>query len=216
MTSGTAASLSGAMMCTPATCGMSASSRTRSRQMRRPSAAGSPARFQPRDQRVGDDGAVELFLDPARRLRRAQRRRRRSAAQPCRRCRARRAAPRSGAPRRHPCRTGSARIARRRRAWPASDLRLPAGRRIDRVVGAAEEEVRAAADLAAARQFAGIAQAARGLQKLARVEIEHRLGVGLVAGRSDRRRAASADCARRWRRPRSGRFAARCGCGRGR
>ena len=44
MMSGTAASLPGAMMWTPATCGMSASSRTMSMQMRRPSAAGSAAR----------------------------------------------------------------------------------------------------------------------------------------------------------------------------
>ena len=73
----------------------------------------------PRDQRVGDDGAEELVLDPARRLRRAQRRDADDQRQPCRRCRARRAAPHSGAPRRHPCRTGSARIARRRRSWPA-------------------------------------------------------------------------------------------------
>ena len=61
-------------------------------------------------------------------------------------------------------------------------FRLPAGRRVDRIVGAAEEKIGAAGDLAAGRQFAGIAQAARGLQQRARVEIEHRLGVGLIAG----------------------------------
>ena len=44
MMSGTAASLPGAMMWTPATCGTSANSRTMSMQMRRPSAAGSLAR----------------------------------------------------------------------------------------------------------------------------------------------------------------------------
>ena len=42
---------------------------------------------------------------------------------------------------------------------------------------------RRAADLAAGRQFGRVAQEARGLQQLARIEIEHRLGVGLVAGR---------------------------------
>ena len=39
-----------------------------------------------------------------------------------------------------------------------------------------------AGDLAAGRQFAGVAQPPRGLQQLARIEIEHRLGVGLIAG----------------------------------
>ena len=46
--SGTAASLPGAMMWQPATCGISASSATMSRQMRRPSAAGSPRRLHAR------------------------------------------------------------------------------------------------------------------------------------------------------------------------
>ena len=40
----------------------------------------------------------------------------------------------------------------------------------------------AAGDLAAGRQFAAVAQAPRGLEQRARVEIEHRLGVGLIAG----------------------------------
>ncbi len=61
-------------------------------------------------------------------------------------------------------------------------LRLPAGLRIDRAVGGAEEERRRACDLAAGRQFALVAQTARGFQEHARVDIEHRLGVGLVAG----------------------------------
>ena len=73
MTSGTAASLLGAMMCAPATCGMSASSRTRSRQMRRPSAAGSPAPSSRAISASGMIAPIQLFLDPARRLHRAQR-----------------------------------------------------------------------------------------------------------------------------------------------
>jgi hypothetical protein len=45
------------------------------------------------------------------------------------------------------------------------------------------KKIGAAGNFAARRQFAGIAQPARGFQQRARIEIEHRLGVGLVAGR---------------------------------
>ena len=61
------------MMCTPATPGMVASSSISSTQMRTPSRAGSAACFHARDQRLGDDGAVEVVFHPMRRLGRAQR-----------------------------------------------------------------------------------------------------------------------------------------------
>ena len=155
---------------------------TSSRQMRRPSAAGSAALSMRVDDRVGNDGAEQLVLDPARRFGRAQRHDADQITKACRRGRARQAAPCSGAPRRHPCRTASARIARRRRSWPASPFGSQPGGGSIGLSAAPRKKSARAGDLAAGRQFAGIAQAARGFQQLARIEIEHRLGVGLVAG----------------------------------
>ena len=60
-------------------------------------------------------------------------------------------------------------------------LGLPALRRIDRHVGRADEEVRLAGHLAAGGQFAAIANADRGLDQRAGIEIEHGLGVRLIA-----------------------------------
>ena len=57
--------------------------------------------------------------------------------------RARRAVRRSAARCRHPCRTGSARIARRPRPWRRASTGCQSGRRIDRRVGGADEEVAA-------------------------------------------------------------------------
>src|SRR6185312_11679408 len=48
-------------------------------------------------------------------------------------------------------------------------LRLPARRRIDRIVGAAQEELGLAADLAAGRQLTGVAQPARRAEQLPRI-----------------------------------------------
>ena len=62
-------------------------------------------------------------------------------------------------------------------------LRLPAGLWVDRIVGGAEKEIGTAGNLAPRRQFAAVAQSPRGFQQLTRIEIEHRLGIGLVAGR---------------------------------
>ena len=71
--------IAGAMMWTPATPGMAASSSISSTRCACPSAAGSAAPSSRSTCRVGDDGAEQVLLHPARRLRRAQRRDRRSA-----------------------------------------------------------------------------------------------------------------------------------------
>ncbi len=60
--------------------------------------------------------------------------------------------------------------------------RSPAGRRIDRIVGAAEEKIGASGDLATGRQFAGVAKPPRGIEQRTRIEIKHRHGIRLVTG----------------------------------
>ena len=59
---------------------------------------------------------------------------------------------------------------------------LPAGGRVDRRVGGAEEEMRGAGNLASGRKLALVAQVPRRCRQRGRVDIEHRLGVGLIAG----------------------------------
>ena len=95
-------------------------------------------------------------------------------------------------------------------------LRLPAGRRIDRIVGGAEEEIRRGrrpCGRTAIRpcRAAGARSRAAGADR-DRTPAWRRAG----RRRSDRRRAASACCARRRPPRRSDRSAGRCGCGRGR
>ena len=126
---------------------------------------------------VGDDRAEQLLLDPARGLRRAQRhdadrawRLAGSMSSSRRAC--------SAARRRHPCRTGSARTARRPSTFALRRIRLPVRRRIDRRVGGAEEEIRLAADLRAGRQFPG-----RGCRPRSRsAGRESRSNTGLASG----------------------------------
>ena len=60
-------------------------------------------------------------------------------------------------------------------------VRLPAVRRIDRHVGGANEERGLAVDLAAGGQRALVAQAARGFHQGPRIDVEDRLGLGLIA-----------------------------------
>ena len=60
-------------------------------------------------------------------------------------------------------------------------FRLPIRRRIDRHIGDADEEIRFAGDLAARGQFAAVADADRGRDQRAGVEIEHRLRLRLIA-----------------------------------
>src|SRR5262249_60895368 len=59
---------------------------------------------------------------------------------------------------------------------------LPAVRWIDRYVGRADKEVSLAADLAAGRQCAVVAQSAYGVDQRSRIDVENRLGFRLVAG----------------------------------
>ena len=61
-------------------------------------------------------------------------------------------------------------------------VRLPAGGRIDRHVGGADEERGLAADLAPGGQRTVVAQAPRGFDQRSGIDVEHRLGVGLIAG----------------------------------
>src|SRR5689334_12499633 len=60
--------------------------------------------------------------------------------------------------------------------------RFPSRRRIDRVVGTAEKEIKIAADLPASGKLAYVPQASRGIEQRARIEIKDRLGVGLIPG----------------------------------
>ena len=76
---------------------------------------------------------------------------------------------------------------RLRKLCAGLDLRLQTGRlpswgRIDRIVGASKEEIGAAADLAARRQFAQITKASRRCEKSTRIEIKYRFCIRLVAG----------------------------------
>ena len=181
MTSGTAASLAGAMMWTPATPGTCASSSISSIAMRAPSAAGSAARSRRSMKAVGDDGAVEVLRHPARRLGRAQRRdadQQEEAAGRGVLGEARGVAPHD--PSIH-AELGLHELG------AGCDLgrelvRPPAGRRVDRHIGGAEKELRAARHLASGREHALVAQVARHRGQGRRIDVEHRLGVGLVAG----------------------------------
>ena len=65
---------------------------------------------------------------------------------------------------------------------PRETFGCQSGRRIDRHVGGAEEERRLAGNLAPGRQLAVVAQPPRGLEQRFRIDVEHRLGIGLVAG----------------------------------
>src|SRR4029079_15570953 len=56
------------------------------------------------------------------------------------------------------------------------------GGRIERVCGDSREEIGAAADLAARRQFAQIAKASRRCERSTRIEIKYRFCIRLVTG----------------------------------
>ena len=62
----------------------------------------------------------------------------------------------------------------------AQAARLPTGRRIDRAIGYADEEIGVARNLLASHQFVPIANARRNLGQDQRVYVEDRLGVGLI------------------------------------
>ena len=168
------------------------------------------------NQRVGNDGTEQFLLDPARRLGRAQR----HDADQDRQFvgHAVLGEPRHVAAhhagihaelRLHELRAG-------RRSWLAirpgasraadrSDCRRCRGRKSARPV-----------TLRPRRQFAGVAQPPRGLEQRARIEIEYRLGVRLVAGArivtAQHQQIAHA----RGRRAQQIALQARCDCGRGR
>ena len=134
--------------------------------------------LEPLDEGVGDDGAVEVLLHPARRLGRAQRRdpdqqeeaaRRRVLGEP------RGVAPHDA---------GIHAELGLRELGAGRDLgrelvRLPAGRRVDRRVGGAEEELRLAGDLASGRQLAACRA---GRAPCAVSVVESRSNTGLVSG----------------------------------
>src|SRR5664280_1177611 len=134
-----------------------------------------------RDDCIRDDGAEQFFLDPARRLRRAQRHDADDERQLL-----------GGAVLRQPRHVAAhhAGIHAELRLYELragidlglQSFRLPAGLWVNRIVGAAEEEIGAAGNFAPRGQFAGVAPPARGFQQRTRIEIEHRLGIGLVAG----------------------------------
>src|SRR5262249_15853451 len=140
---------------------------------------GSP--LQPLDQAVGNDGAVEALLHPARRFGRAQRRD---------------SDQEKDAPRRRVrgnARGGAAHDAEvhaergLREFGPGGDfgrelVGLPARWRVDRRVGGTEEEARVACDLAPGGKLALVAQLARHGRQRGRIDVEHRLGLRLVAG----------------------------------
>ena len=59
---------------------------------------------------------------------------------------------------------------------------LPAIRRIDRHIGGADKEISLAAEPAAVRQRALVAQPACGVDQRPRIDVEYRLGIRLIAG----------------------------------
>ena len=112
-----------------------------SRQMLRPSAAGSAARSRRVDDRVRDDRAEQLFLASSAPTWPSAAARCRSGTAACGDAVLGEPRHDSGAPRRHPCRTGSARTRSRPRSWPCRLFGSQPARRIDRSVGRADEEI---------------------------------------------------------------------------
>src|SRR6185295_13942224 len=60
--------------------------------------------------------------------------------------------------------------------------RFPSCRRIDWIVGAAEEKIKIAANLAARREFADIAEPPCRIKQRAWIEIKDSFGIGLITG----------------------------------
>ena len=157
-----------------------------------------------------------MLRHPARRLRRAQRVDADEHGELSRRRRPRQAAPHSGA--RSPASMQNWVCAKRAPAatLALSAVGLPVGLRIDRHVGGADEERGGCATL----RPVGSSPSSRSLRAVAisvcEVEIEHRLGVGLIAGLGLVAGEASGGCACRAPPRPSSRSAAPSGCGRGR
>ena len=170
------------MMWTPATPGIAASSSISSTAMRSPSAAGSAACSSRAIKSSGMIVPIEALLHPARRFRRAQRR---NADEQIKI----RVALVLGKPRRvaaddrlRPCRTGSARTPRRPRPWPracraarrAADRSARRRRRERTARGPSTLRPEGSSPLS--RRSRAIAR------QRGRIDVEHRLGLRLVAG----------------------------------
>ena len=181
MTSGTAASLLGAMTWQPATPGISGKLAHHVDTDAAALGVRIGRAFEAIDDRLRNDGAEQLVADPQRRLHRAQRHnadQQRNLVgnavlgEPCDV-----AAHHAGIHAElglHELRAGA--------ELGLERGRLPVRRRIDRVVGGAEKKRGAPGHLAPRGQFAGVAQFPRRFQERARIDVEYGLGIRLVTG----------------------------------
>jgi hypothetical protein len=199
ITSGIAASWFGAITCAPATPGTVASCSMKSTQICLPSARHRRI-LEPLHHVVGNDRAIEVLLDPARRAPGLERHHADQQRDPVGQSVLRK--PRHIAAHHIDIHAElRLRELRARRDLSLEALRLPIFRRVDRHVGRTDEELGFAGHLAARGQLTAVADADRGLDQSAGVEIEHRLRIGLVAGgrviAAQHQQVANADAARR-------------------